>query len=62
MGDLVSLASLLGITPAVREAYFEVTKAGAPNKDAAPNPVWIDVEPLTNYQNQIALIQRDSVW
>ena len=62
VADLVTIASLLGITPAVREAYFEVAKAGALKKDAAPNTVWMDVEPLKAYQNQIALIQRDSVW
>ena len=63
VADLVTLASLLGITPTVREAYFEVAKAAAPKKDAvANNPNWMDVEPLKAYQNQIAIIQRDSVW
>ena len=62
VADLVTIASLLGITPAVREAYFEVAKAAAPRKDNAPSVVWMDVEPLKAYQNQIALIQRDSVW
>jgi len=66
VADLVTLASLLGITPAVRESYGELNKPAkkdaAGGNAAAANPGIVAVEPLKAYQTQIATIQRDSVW
>ena len=66
VADLVTLASLLGITPAVRESYGELNKPAkkeaAGGNAAAANPGIVAVEPLKAYQSQIATIQRDSVW
>ena len=47
----------------MNSTFSEMNKP--PKKDAAggsANPGVVDVEPLKAYQNQIAVIQRDSVW
>ncbi|XP_050391471.2 integrator complex subunit 1 [Patella vulgata] len=49
--DLITLSILLGISPAIREAVSAVARGD--NKD---------LEILQTYKNQVAVIQRDSVW
>ncbi|XP_029649485.1 integrator complex subunit 1 isoform X1 [Octopus sinensis] len=49
--DLITLTILVGITPSVREAFGNLARGDRK-----------DLEILHQYQQQVTLIQRDSVW